>query len=67
MGETTKGEYKPGLLVVLAAVKGFEKPWSIIIVSGGRAIMFDVVPMKRISNMLRRSKRMMVIVLLYIS
>ena len=34
VGNTTKGEYKPGLLVVLATVKGFEKPWSILIDSG---------------------------------
>ena len=34
VGYTTKGEYKPGLLVVLATVKGFEKPWSILIDSG---------------------------------
>ena len=34
MGETTKGEYKPGLLVVLATVKGFEKPWSVFVDSG---------------------------------
>ena len=34
MGNTTKGEYKPGLLVVLATVKGFEKTWSILIDSG---------------------------------
>ena len=27
-------EYKPGLLVVSAAVKSFEKPWSILIDSG---------------------------------
>ena len=34
VGETTKGEYKLGLLVVLAIVEGFEKPWSILIESG---------------------------------
>ena len=34
MGNTTKGEYKPGLLVVLATSKGFGKPWSILIDSG---------------------------------
>ena len=32
--ETLKGEFKPGLLVVLATIKGFEKPWSILIDSG---------------------------------
>ena len=31
VGKTTKREYNPGLLVVLATVKGFEKPWSILI------------------------------------
>ena len=29
VSKTTKGEYKTGLLVVLATVKGFEKPWYI--------------------------------------
>ena len=32
--EITTGEYKPDLLVVLAFVKGFEKPWSIFGDSG---------------------------------
>ena len=53
VGETTKGEYKPGLFFVLATVEGFEKPWSILIDSGARSIMFDVVSLKRVSNMLR--------------
>ena len=34
MGNTTKGEYKPGLLIAVANVKGFEKPWSILTDSG---------------------------------
>ena len=34
VGENKKGEHKPGLLVVLATVKGFKKPWSILIDSG---------------------------------
>ena len=29
MDETTEEEYKPGVLVVLTIVKGFEKPWSV--------------------------------------
>ena len=33
VGETTKREYKTGLLVVLVTFKGFEKPWSILIES----------------------------------
>ena len=32
-GATERG-YKPGLLVATAMVKGFEKPWSILIDSG---------------------------------
>ena len=31
---STKRGYKPGLLVAEATVKGFEKPWSILIDSG---------------------------------
>ena len=30
----TNREYKPGLLVASATIKGFEKPWSILIDSG---------------------------------
>ena len=31
VGKSTKEEYNPGLLVVLATVQGFEKPWPILI------------------------------------
>ena len=34
MGNTTERDYKPGLLVAKLTVKGFEKPWSILIDSG---------------------------------
>ena len=34
MRNGTGREYKPGLLVAQATVKGFEKPWSILIDSG---------------------------------
>ena len=34
VGETTKGEHKPGLLSVLVTLKRFGKPWSIITDSG---------------------------------
>ena len=34
MDVSTKCECKPGLLVAVATVKGFDKPWSILIDSG---------------------------------
>ena len=34
MDVATKREYKSGVLVALATVKGFEEPWSILIDSG---------------------------------
>ena len=34
MEVTTKRDYKPGLLVASAKIKGFEEPWSILIDSG---------------------------------
>ena len=34
MEASREHEYKPGLLVVSATIKGFEKPWSILIDSG---------------------------------
>ena len=34
MGTTTERDYKSGLLVTKATVKGFERPWSILINSG---------------------------------
>ena len=34
MRSNTGHEYKPGLLVAKATVKGFDKPWSILIDSG---------------------------------
>ena len=34
MEVTTECGYKPGLLVATATVKGFDKPWSILIDSG---------------------------------
>ena len=53
--------YKAGLLVAEAKVKGFEKPWSILIDSERLAIMLDFLPLREVSVMLRRLQRMRVI------
>ncbi|POM73641.1 LOW QUALITY PROTEIN: Hypothetical protein PHPALM_9496 [Phytophthora palmivora] len=48
---------KPGLLVVHATVKGFEKPWIVVIDSGRRAIMSGVPLWKRYAEALEAHTR----------
>ena len=62
-GKSTKGEYK---LVASSTFKDFKKPWSVLSDAGASLVMFDIIPMKGISNMLRRLKCRMVIVSLYV-
>ena len=52
---TGRESKKPGLLVAKATVKGFDKPWSILIDSGASGNL-DAVTLEEIHVMLRRYK-----------
>ena len=50
--------YKFGLLVAEAKVKGFEKPGRFKSILDRLAIMLEVVPLRKVSVMLKRLQRM---------
>ena len=53
--------YTAGLLVAEAKVKGFEKPWSILIDSGASCNYARLRSIEEVSVMLKRLQRMRVI------
>ena len=53
MHSNTGREYKPGLLVTNETVKGFDKPWSILIDSGASGNCVKRYSLKGIHVMLK--------------